>query len=144
MTDWASYAGLFLSAFLAATLIPGSSEAVFVGLLVAERGEPWALLGVATVANVLGSVANWLCGRFLAQFRDRAWFPVSPRRYDQAIAWYGRYGIWSLVFAWVPIVGDPLTVAAGALRTPLTGFVLIVAAGKLARYVVVFAAVMLQ
>jgi membrane protein YqaA with SNARE-associated domain len=134
------YAGLFVSAFTAATLLPGSSEAVLTGLLVYGRGEPWILIAVATVGNVLGSVVNWLCGRFLSAFRDRRWFPVSPRHYDRATGWYRRYGLWSLLFAWLPLVGDPLTVVAGALRVPLMPFVVLVTIGKLARYLFVAAA----
>lgn len=139
MTDLAAFGGLFASAFLAATLLPGSSEAVFAGLLAAGHADPGLLLAVATVGNVLGSVVNWLCGRFLAAFRDRRWFPVSPRRYDQAIGWYARWGRWSLLFAWLPIVGDPLTVAAGALKAPIGALVVLVAIGKLARYGAVLA-----
>ena len=140
MTEFSAYAGLVLSAFLAATVIPGSSEALLAALLVNGNGNPWLLLAVATVGNVLGSVANWFCGRWLARFRDRKWFPVSPRRYDQAIGWFRRYGLWSLPFAWLPFVGDPLTVAAGALRVPLLPFILLVGIGKLARYLAVLAA----
>lgn len=139
MTVLSIYGGLFLSAFLAALLLPGSSEAVLTGLLVSGNGEPWLLLAVASIGNVLGSVVNWVCGRFLSHFRDRRWFPVSPRRYDQAIGWYGRYGLWSLLFAWAPVVGDPLTVIAGALRTPLLPFVVLVSIGKVARYLFVAA-----
>jgi membrane protein YqaA with SNARE-associated domain len=139
MTDLVLYAGLFASAFLAATLIPGSSEAALVALLVGERGEPLVLLAVATVGNVLGSVVNGLCGRFLSHYRERRWFPVSPEHYDRAIGWFHHYGRWSLLFAWVPIIGDPLTVAAGALRTPWLPFVLLVAIGKGARYLAVYA-----
>ncbi|MBL8644684.1 MAG: DedA family protein [Rhodospirillaceae bacterium] len=139
MTDLALYAGLFFSAFLAATLIPGSSEVLLASLLGAGRGEPWVLLAVATLGNVMGSIVNWVCGRFLAHFKDKRWFPVSPQRYDQAAAWYGRYGLWSLLLAWAPIIGDPLTVVAGALRTPLLPFTLLVTVGKLARYLFVYA-----
>jgi len=138
VSDLAAYAGLFFSAFLAATLIPGSSEALLLGLLAAGQGDPFVLLAVATIGNVLGSVANWLCGLYLSRFQDRAWFPVSPQRYAQAITWYQRYGLWSLLFAWVPIIGDPLTVAAGALRVPLMPFVALVTVGKAARYAVLF------
>ncbi len=140
MTAITAYAGLFVSAFLAATVIPGSSEAVLAALLVGGNGSPWLLLVVATAGNVLGSVTNWYCGRFLAGFRERKWFPISPRRYDQAIRWFRRYGLWSLPFAWLPFVGDPLTVAAGALRVPLAPFVGLVGIGKFARYLVVLAA----
>lgn len=139
MSDLAVYGGLLASAFLAATLLPGSSEALLTGLAVTGHGEPALLLAVATIGNVMGSLANWLCGRFLSRLRNRRWFPVLPRRYDQAVAWYARYGRWSLLFAWVPIVGDPLTVVAGALSVPLAPFLVLVTIGKLARYGVVLA-----
>lgn len=140
MSDLVVYAGLFTSAFLAATLLPGTSEALLAGLIVAGEAHPWMLLAVATTGNVLGSVMNWLCGYFLASFRDRRWFPVSARRYDQAMGWYEKYGLWSLLFAWAPFVGDPLTVIAGALRVRLLPFIFLVTIGKLARYAIVLAA----
>ena len=128
---------LFTSAFLAATLLPGSSEALLTALVIAGEHHPWLLLAVATLGNVLGSVVNWVCGRFLAAFQNRWWFPVSPKRYRQAIAWFERFGLGSLLFAWAPIVGDPLTVIAGSLRTPILPFLLLVTIGKLTRYLVV-------
>jgi len=134
MSDPAAYLSLFAAAFLAATLLPGSSEAVLTALLLEGSRSPWVLLAVASCGNVLGSVANWLCGRYLSTFRDRRWFPVSERRYDQAKGWFERYGLWSLLFAWAPIVGDPLTVIAGALRTPIAPFIVLVGIGKIARY----------
>ncbi len=137
MADFAVYGGLFLSAFLSATLLPGSSEALLTGLVVAGQGAPWLLLTAAVTGNVLGSLVNWVCGRFLAAFRDRKWFPVSPRRYEQAAGWFERYGVWSLLFAWAPVVGDPLTVIAGALRVGFLPFLLLVTVGKLVRYLFV-------
>ena len=137
MADLAVYGGLFLSAFLSATLLPGSSEALLTGLVVSGRGAPWLLLAAAVTGNVLGSLVNWVCGRFLAAFRDRKWFPVSPRRYAQAAGWFQRYGVWSLLFAWAPVVGDPLTVIAGAFRVGLLPFLLLVTIGKLVRYLFV-------
>ncbi len=134
MADFAVYGGLFLSAFLSATLLPGSSEALLTGLVVSGQGEPWLLLAAAVMGNVLGSLVNWICGRFLAAFRDRKWFPVSPRRYAQAAGWFERYGVWSLLFAWAPVVGDPLTVIAGAFRVGFLPFLLLVTIGKLVRY----------
>ncbi len=134
MADFAVYGGLFLSAFLSATLLPGSSEALLTGLVVSGRGAPWLLLAAAVMGNVLGSLVNWICGRFLAAFRDRKWFPVSPRRYAQAAGWFERYGVWSLLFAWAPVVGDPLTVIAGAFRVGFLPFLLLVTIGKLVRY----------
>ena len=137
MADLAAYGGLFLSAFLSATLLPGSSEALLTGLLLAGRGVPWLLLAAAVTGNVLGSLVNWVCGRFLTAFRDRKWFPVTPRRYEQATGWFERYGVWSLLLAWTPVFGDPLTVIAGALRVRLLPFLLLVTIGKLARYLFV-------
>jgi membrane protein YqaA with SNARE-associated domain len=137
MSEASSVAALFLSAFLSATLLPGSSEAALVALLMDEKGSPAALIAVATVGNMLGSCVNWLLGRFFAHFRDRRWFPVGLRAFERTERWYGRYGVWTLLFAWVPIIGDPLTVVAGALRTELRWFLPLVMLGKLARYVAV-------
>ena len=140
MTEWTAYGGLFFAALLAATIVPGSSEALLAGLAAGGQRDPVLLLAAATAGNVLGSVVNWFCGRWLAALRGRRWFPVSERRFDQATGWFRRYGLWSLLFAWLPIVGDPLTVAAGALGVRLLPFVVLVTAGKLARYAVVLAA----
>ena len=139
MPDLTIYGVLALSAFLAATILPVSSEAVLAGLIAAGRGDPVALFIVATVGNTLGSVVNWLIGRGIAQFRDRPWFPVSRERYHAAERQFDRYGVWLLLFAWLPFVGDPLTVVAGALRVPFGRFVLLVAIGKAARYAMVIA-----
>jgi membrane protein YqaA with SNARE-associated domain len=137
MDDPGVYLGLFLSAFSAATLLPGSSEALLAGFIAAERGSPAALIAVATAGNVAGSAVNWAIGRFLLHYRDRRMFPVSERRYAQAVRWFERFGLWSLLFAWLPIVGDPLTVIAGALKTRFMPFVVLVTIGKLARYLFV-------
>lgn len=136
-----AYAGLFAASFLAATVFPFQSELVLLGLLL-SGDYPWpALLAVATVGNVLGAVVNWALGRFFLHFRDRRWFPVKPEIYARVERWYARYGVWSLLFAWVPLVGDPLTVVAGALRANLVLFVVLVTVGKLGRYAVLVAAV---
>jgi membrane protein YqaA with SNARE-associated domain len=137
MSGLTLYAGLFLSAFLSATLLPGSSEAALIALLAAEQGNPAGLVSVATVGNVLGSLVNWVLGRFFAHYRDRCWFPVDQKTYERAIGWYQRYGVWSLLFAWLPVVGDPLTLIAGVMRADVRVFLLLVAAGKFARYLVI-------
>ena len=140
MGDLGIYGGLILASFLAATLLPGSSEALLSGLLVQGYGEPLLLVAAASFGNVTGSLANWLCGRFLARFMGRRWFPVSEKNYGRATAWFERFGLWTLLFAWVPIIGDPLTVVAGALRAPLLPFVVLVSIGKVVRYAGVAAA----
>ena len=137
MTPLAAYAALFVSAFTSATLLPGSSEAVLLGLLAAGAGDPGMLVLIATLGNLSGSVVSWAMGRGAAHFRDRRWFPVTPAQYARAEAWYGRYGLWSLLLAWVPVIGDPLTVVAGALRVDLGRFLLLVGIGKAARYLFV-------
>jgi membrane protein YqaA with SNARE-associated domain len=91
----------------------------------------------ATVGNVLGAVVNWGLGLAIERFKDRRWFPVDARAYARAAAWYRRWGIWSLLLAWTPWLGDPLTIVAGALRAPLGPFLLLVTLGKAARYVVI-------
>ncbi|MFN3350598.1 YqaA family protein [Pseudorhodoplanes sp.] len=136
MTDLAAYAGLFAVAFIAATLLPAHSEVALVGLLLSGQYSPWLLVAVASAGNILGSCVNWVLGRFAERFRDRKWFPVSPRALEKAQGWYGRYGRWSLLLSWAPVIGDPLTVAAGFLREPLWSFLILVAIAKTARYVV--------
>ena len=134
MTDLLAYGGLFLSALIAATILPMQSEAVLVGLMVTGNYSTGLLLLVATLGNVLGSLANWLLGRFIERYRDRSWFPVSPQKLDAAGDWYRRYGKWSLLLSWAPVIGDPLTVAAGVLREPLPMFLLLVTIAKAGRY----------
>jgi len=93
------------------------------------------LVAVATSANVLGSLVNWVLGRFLSAFRDRRWFPVDERSYNRAVDWYQRYGVWSLLLSWLPVIGDPLTVVAGTLRVGFSRFFVLVSIGKAARYI---------
>jgi len=132
-------AGLFAAAFLAATLLPAQSEAVLVALLAAGDTAPWLLVTVASVGNVLGASLNYALGRSARRFRDRRWFPLGPAALARAEGWYRRYGRWSLPFSWLPVVGDPLTVAAGALGEPFRVFLPLVALGKVARYLVLAA-----
>ncbi len=131
------YLGLFFSALLAATILPFSSEAVLAALYAVDRYDAVLLWLVASVGNTLGGLVNWVLGRFCLHWRDRRWFPVSPQRLQRAQQWFGRYGTWSLLFAWLPVVGDPLTFAAGVLRVNVWVFLVLVGIGKAARYAVV-------
>jgi membrane protein YqaA with SNARE-associated domain len=142
VTDLAAYAGLFASAFVAATLLPAQSETVLSALLLEGRHPVPMLVAVASIGNVLGAVLNWLVGRGVEKFRDRAWFPVSGAALERAQRWYRRYGKWSLLASWMPVIGDPLTVAAGVMREPLPVFVLLVGIAKTGRYVVLAALVL--
>ncbi|KIK88008.1 MULTISPECIES: YqaA family protein [Pseudomonas] len=133
----AGYLGLFAAAFGAATLLPLQSEALLVGLIASDRYWLWGLLGAATLGNVLGSLVNWWLGRGLERFQDRRWFPVSAKHMATARKHYERYGHWSLLLSWLPVIGDPLTLIAGVMREPLGRFLLIVTLAKGARYAVV-------
>lgn len=134
MMDASTYAGLFAAAFLAATILPAQSEALLVGLLLAGEQPALLLITVASVGNVLGSAVNWFLGRGIERFSDRRWFPIKAAALERASNWYRRWGKWSLLLSWAPIVGDPLTVAAGVLREPFPIFLLLVTVAKTGRY----------
>ena len=126
--------GLFLAALGAASLLPMQSEAVLVALLLADQHAPLTLLAVATGGNVLGSCLNALLGRSLQRWRHKRWFPVGAEQLERAQARYQRYGRWSLLLSWLPIIGDPLTVIAGVMREPWWSFLLLVTLAKGGRY----------
>ena len=130
-----------MAALVAATLVPAQSEAVLAALLLDGSRPAWLLVAMATAGNVLGSVVNWVLGRFLLHFRDRRWFPVSDRALTRAQVRYARWGHWSLLGSWLPVVGDPLTVAAGYARTSPLLFAAVVLPLRVARYVALAAAV---
>jgi membrane protein YqaA with SNARE-associated domain len=129
--------GLFFAGFLSATLLPGSSEAALAALLASGRVDPAVAIAAATVGNTLGSCVNWAIGAFLAHYRDHPRFPVKPEVFDRYGRWYARWGVWSLLLSWAPVIGDPLTVIAGVFRTPFAVFTAVVFAAKLLRYLVV-------
>jgi membrane protein YqaA with SNARE-associated domain len=135
-----AYVGLFFSALIAATVLPMQSEAVLLGLLATKQYPVSILLVVATVGNVLGAVINWYLGRFLLGYKERRWFPTSEHQLARAQGWYRRYGRWSLLGSWLPVVGDPLTVVAGLMREPFGSFVLLVTIAKGTRYLLLAAA----
>ena len=126
-----------MTALIAATLIPISSEVVLGALSAAEGADIWWLVAVASLGNTLGAAINWVLGRACLRWRDRRWFPVKPAALARATDRFNRFGSWSLLFAWLPVIGDPLTFAAGVLRVNFWLFLVLVAIGKTARYAVV-------
>lgn len=131
-----SYFLLFGSAFLAATILPFYSEVVMFAML--RAGEPPALLLLAaTTGNTLGAVVNWVLGRYLLHFQHRKWFYFKPEQIARMQVWFQRYGVWTLLLAWMPVVGDPLTLVAGVMRVRLWLFLLLVGIGKSVRYIAV-------
>lgn len=129
--------GLFLWSLLAATLVPLSSEAAL-SAAHAMAVAPAGLLFVAALAgNVGGAAINWALGIWCLRFQHRRWFPITSEQLQKAEERFGRWGGWALLFSWIPLLGDPLTFAAGALRYPLARFLIVVTAGKAARYAAV-------
>jgi membrane protein YqaA with SNARE-associated domain len=129
------YLTLFITGFVAATLFPASSEVLLLGLFY-QGYLPWALWLSATLGNTLGSCVNWYLGREVLRFQHKRWFPVSPQNLLRAEKQFNHYGVWTLLFAWLPAVGDPLTFVAGTLQVRFSLFLTLVALGKGARYAI--------
>ncbi len=130
------FIGLFLSALIAATLLPMGSELVLIALV--EQGHnAFILWFVATSGNSLGSCINYALGYWASDYINQKY--QDSRSWNQAQALYNRYGVWSLLFAWLPIIGDPLTLIAGLAQTRLRLFIALVVIGKGARYAILIA-----
>ena len=125
--------GLFISAFLAATILPLSSEIVLSALLL-NGLSPTTLVIIATTGNVLGSLTNYALGYWASLVVVKKWLRMSEDDFVRAEQRFVKYGMFSLCFAWVPIIGDPLTVMAGVLRVRLKWFLILVTADKFLRY----------
>ncbi len=133
------YLTLFAVAFASATILPLQSEAVLTALLLTgDRSWP-LLIAVASLGNTLGAVVNWFLGVNINRFRNHRWFPASSHRLAQAEGLYQRYGRWTLLLAWIPVIGDALTVVAGVMKENLWLFLVLVGLGKTARYVLLAA-----
>ena len=126
---------LFVSAFLAATLLPGGSEAVLAILAVRDEHDPWLLLAVASAGNTLGGLSTWAGGRFFG------WrFPASrftQPKSDRPIRWLRQWGSPALLLSWMPVEGDALCLVGGWLRVPWFAALVWIAVGKAARYGVI-------
>ncbi|EPT7065076.1 YqaA family protein [Cronobacter turicensis] len=133
MSDALSLLSLFTSSFLSATLLPGSSEAVLVALLVSVKTAPWLLVLTATIGNSLGGLTNVILGRL---------FPLreSSRWQDRAQGWLQRFGAPALLLSWLPLVGDLLCLLAGWLRLPWGPVIFFLCLGKALRYIIIAAA----
>ncbi len=131
-----SYPALFALSFLAATLLPLGSEWLLVALLL-NRRDPVALVAVATAGNYLGACTTWLIGMYGGSWLIRTLLRIDEQAENRAKELYTRYGAWSLLFSWLPVVGDPLCLVGGVLRVGFGRFSLLVGTGKLARYAVV-------
>lgn len=130
-----AYITVFLSAFLAATLVPAYSEILLAGMVAAGH-DPFTLWIWASIGNTLGSAVNWVMGRYLLHFQDRRWFPFRADTLGRSQRWFQRYGVWSLLLAWMPVGGDALTFIAGMMRVRFDLFIALTAIGKAIRYAI--------
>ena len=130
------YSGLFVLSFLASTLLPVGSEWLLVLMLI-KGNDPFAAVSIATVGNYLGSCTTWAIGIWGGPLLVRRILRIDPATEEAAVRFYRRYGVWSLLLSWMPIIGDPLCLAGGILKVDFTRFSLLVFTGKLVRYAVV-------
>ena len=130
-----SYFQLSITSFLAATILPLSSELVLSTMLLTNSFNKYLLLIVASIGNIFGSSLNWYLGKKILIFKDKRWFPANDSQIAKSEIYFKKYGIWSLLFAWVPIIGDPLTIVAGILRVKFFTFLLLVSISKISRYI---------
>lgn len=130
------YPALFLLSFLASTLVPLGSEWLLAVLLI-NGFEPSMVVAVATVGNSCGALTTYAIGLWGAPFLVQRVLRVSPEKQQRAEYYFNRYGIWALLFSWLPVIGDPLCLAGGVLRTGVWRFILLVSVGKFIRYLVV-------
>jgi len=132
------YLSLFVISFLAATILPFSSELTLTGLIATSNYDNLLLLIVASFGNVLGSVVNWALGFYSRNLTTKKWFPFKDKQIENSSKWFNKLGKWSLLFAWVPVIGDPLTLAAGLFRVKFIEFVILVTIGKFSRYFLIY------
>ena len=123
---------------MVATIIPFGSEAYFITLLSLEKYNHFVLFLVVSVGNVLGSVFNWICGFYINFFIKKSWFPINNKMIDRGNKLFIKYGKWSLLISWFPLIGDPITFAAGTLRYPIIPFLVLVSIGKVGRYLIIY------
>jgi membrane protein YqaA with SNARE-associated domain len=129
------YIGLFTASFLAATILPLSSE-IILSLLLINQFNPLLLIAFATTGNILGSFVNYALGAMGSVVIIRKVLKTNENDYIKAKKRFEKWGLASLLFAWVPVIGDPLTIVAGALRVNFLLFFILVATGKLVRYAI--------
>jgi membrane protein YqaA with SNARE-associated domain len=132
------YLSLFSISFLAATILPLSSELMLAGLIATSNYDNLLLLIVASFGNVLGSITNWILGFYSRNLTIKKWVPFKGKQIENSSRWFNKFGKWSLLFAWVPIIGDPLTLVAGLLRVKFIEFLILVTIGKVSRYFLIY------
>jgi membrane protein YqaA with SNARE-associated domain len=132
------YLSLFTLSLMVATIIPFASEGLLVSAILANKYNIWLLLISASLGNILGSVINWICGYYFTHLIKKKWIPINQKQIDKASSYFSKYGKWSLLFSWVPFIGDPITFVAGTLKYSFLSFLILVSIGKIGRYITVY------
>ncbi len=133
ITDSPGLPSLFLLGFLAATILPIGSEWLLI-ILILQGVSPIDVVITASVGNFLGACTTYLIGMWGSDFFIRTILRISDQQLARSKAVYEKYGVWSLLLSWVPIVGDPLCLLAGLFRVGFGRFSLLVFIGKFSRY----------
>lgn len=124
---------LFIVSFLASTILPLGSEWLLVTLLL-QGSDPYTTVSIATLGNSLGATTNYIIGYYASHWLSEKILPKDHKRQQQAQYWFNRYGSWSLLFSWLPVLGDPLCIVSGMMKTPPIRFIVLVTTGKALRY----------
>jgi len=132
------YISIFFLSFLAATIIPFSSEVGLFSYMAVGKFNNELLLIFASSGNILGSCVNYILGLYIIKFKTKSWFPFKDNQILKATKWFNRFGVYSLFFAFLPIVGDPLTLIAGMFRVSFIKFIILVSFGKILRYLLIY------
>lgn len=125
---------LFVSAFISSTLFPGGSEALLISLCLQHPEEIPLYVLVATIGNTLGGMTSWGLGYFFAQRYHHRF--QTHNTHQKAMAWFQKHGSPILLFSWLPVIGDPLCLAAGLIRQSWLPVALFIFIGKFLRYVI--------
>jgi len=132
------YISIFFLSFLAATIIPFSSEVGLLSYMAVGKFNNELLLIFASLGNILGSCINYILGLYIIKFKTKSWFPFKDNQILKATNWFNRFGVYSLFFSFLPIVGDPLTLIAGMFRVSFIKFIILVSLGKILRYLLIY------
>lgn len=130
-----AYANLVIISFLAATILPFSSEIFLSVMILSKKYELALLLFFASFGNICGSIVNWYLGKKILIFKSKKWFPVNSNQLNKSQKIFNKYGSWSILFAWIPVIGDPITVLSGVLKVSFLKFVILVTISKVSRYI---------
>ncbi|HRH67871.1 MAG TPA: YqaA family protein [Flavobacteriales bacterium] len=127
--------GLFMASFLAATILPFSSEALL-GIMAAGAWSSLSLLLAASIGNTLGGLTNYGLGRWVPEEKLMGRLRIDTAKADRWRGLVHRYGAWAALLCWLPVIGDPIAIALGLFRAPLLPSVALMFIGKTARYAV--------